>query len=130
MAGNRVVARYRDGRLVKGSTADFLPTRELFHVQTESGEILEVRHPELKAIFFVRDLAGNPAHSESNQFDPARPAPGRKIRVVFADGEVLVGTTQGYQPTRPGFFMTPADPTSNTERCFVIAASAREVQLL
>lgn len=130
MAGNRVVARYRDGRLIKGTTADFLPTRDVFHVQTEDGAITEVRHAELKAIFFVRDFLGNREHQKSNRFDPVKPAPGRKIRVVFADGEVLVGTTQGYQPNRPGFFLAPADPASNNERCFVIAAATREVQLL
>jgi hypothetical protein len=130
MAMNRVVARYRDGRVVKGSTADFLPTRDIFHIQTESGETAEVRHSDLKAIFFVRDLVGDPQHKRSNDFDPAKPVPGRKIRVVFSDGEVLVGTTQGYQPSRPAFFVVPADPTSNAERCFVFAASTREVQLL
>ncbi len=35
----------------------------------------------------------------------------------------MVGTTQGYQPGRVGFFVAPADPHSNTERCFVIAAA-------
>jgi len=63
MAGNRVVARYRDGRLVKGVTSDFLPTRELFHIAPEGGGApLTVKHADLKAIFFVRDFTGNPGH--------------------------------------------------------------------
>ncbi|KAB2967778.1 MAG: hypothetical protein F9K18_03820 [Thermoanaerobaculia bacterium] len=128
--GNRVVARFRDGRLIKGSTGDFLPTRELFHVHTSSGETVPVRHADLKAVFFVRDFAGDPEHREKNEFAQGQSAPGRRIRVEFQDGEVLVGTTQGYQPNRPGFFIVPADPTSNIERCFVIAASARDVRLL
>ncbi len=33
----------------------------------------------------------------------ARFADGRKIKVVFKDGEVLAGTTTGYQPGRPAF---------------------------
>ena len=127
---NRVVARYRDGRTAKGSTADFLPGREFFHVLSPAGQTVPVRHAELKAVFFVRDLAGDPAHRERNAFEPGQAAPGRRIRVVFQDGEVLVGTTQGYQPGRPGFFIVPADPKSNIERCFVIAAATRDVQLL
>jgi hypothetical protein len=55
---------------------------------------------------------------------------GRKIRVRFKDGEVLVGTTQGYQPGRPGFFLVPADPGSNIERCYVISAATDEVTFL
>lgn len=127
---NRIVARYRDGRTIKGSTADFLPARDIFHVQTPAGETVPVRHADLKAIFFVRDLAGDPAHRERNEFAPGQAAPGRKIRVEFQDGEVLVGTTQGYQPNRPGFFIVPADPASNIERCFVVTTSTRDVQLL
>lgn len=127
MAGNRVVARFNNGRLVKGTTSDFFPNREVFHVETQDGEIVTVSHGELKAVFFVRDFRGNPSHQKKNRFDPSAPVIGRKIRVEFKDGEVIVGTTQGYQPDRPGFFLVPADSRSNAERCFVIAASTRKV---
>ena len=128
MAGNKVVARYRDGRMVKGVTTDFLPTRDFFHVAPDGGgNPIPVRHGELKAIFFVRDFAGDPAHRTTNQFDASRAVVGRKLRVVFKDGEVIVGTTQGYQPGRPGFFIVPADTSSNTERCYVLTAATKEV---
>lgn len=130
MAGNKVVARFRDGRIVKGTTTDFLPARDAFHVHPEGGGApVTVKHADLKAIFFVRDFAGNPAHRPKNEFDPAKPVIGRKIRVVFLDDEVIVGTTQGYQPGRPGFFVVPADVDSNTERCYVLAAATREVKM-
>lgn len=131
MAGNRIVARYRDGRVIKGSTADFLPARDAFHVEPPGGGTpVVVRVAELKAIFFVRDFEGDPQHRTNNEFDPAKPAIGKKMRVVFQDGEVMVGTTQGYQPGRPGFFIVPADSTANTERCYVVSASTREVKPL
>ena len=130
VAGNRVVARYRNGKLVKGTTVDFLPKRDFFHVQSASGAVTTIQHSELKAVFFVRDLVGNERHFNSNFFDAVQPAQGRKIRVVFADGEVLVGTTQGYDPGRPGFFLIPADPACNNERCFVIATATRRVEPL
>ena len=50
--------------------------------------------------------------------------------VVFRDGEELVGTTQGYDRARPGFFVVPIDPGSNNERCFVIAKAALDVRFL
>ena len=127
MAGNRVVARFNNGRLVKGTTSDFFPNRPVFHVETPDGEIVTVSHDDLKAVFFVRDFRGNPGHHKVNRFDPEVPMSGRKIQVEFNDGEVLVGTTQGYQPNRPGFFLIPADQKSNTERCFVISAATRKV---
>jgi len=131
---NKVVAHFQDGHMVKGTTNDFLPNRETFHVLAADlpagSKPAEVKMSELKAVFFVRDLAGNPQHPKRNEFEPGRPVPGRKIRVTFKDGEVLVGTTQGYQSGRPGFFVVPADPESNNERCFVVAASTSDVSLI
>jgi hypothetical protein len=131
---NTIVARYADGRVVKGITNDFLPAKDRFHLlPTDSApgaRAQEILVGDLKALFFVKDLAGSPAHQEGNQFDPVKPPVGKKIRVVFKDGEVVVGTTQGYQPGRPGFFLIPADEKSNNNRCFVVAAATREVTLL
>ncbi len=130
---NKIVARYADGRTIKGTTVDFFPTKDLFHVNTsdENGpQLAEVSVKDLKALFFVKDFAGNADRRKVNEFDPSKPAPGRKLKVVFKDGEVLIGTTTGYQPGRPGFFVVPADPDSNTERCYVVTASTQEVSFL
>ena len=130
---NKVVARFADGRVVKGGTSDFFPGREFFHVSVAADPgagPVEIRVQDLKALFFVKDYSGDSRHVDRNEFDPSRPQAGRRIRVVFSDGEVLVGTTQGYQPGRPGFFVVPADPDANTERCYVVAASTREVAFL
>lgn len=132
---NKVVARFRDGRLVKGSTSDFVPAKEFFHVAPVDAAVRAkpqiVHVKDLKAIFFVKDFHGRPEYTPTNEFASDRtPAGSRRIKVVFADGEVLVGTTQGYQPGRPGFFMVPADQDANIERCYVVAASTTEVTLL
>ena len=131
---NKVIARFADGRMVKGMTADFFPTKDLFHVivtEVPSGtQSVEIHTKELKALFFVKDFAGNPQYAERKDFDPSHPPVGRAIRVEFNDGEVLVGITTGYQPGRPGFFLEPADPSSNHERCYVVTAAAREVRFL
>lgn len=131
---NKVVARFRDGRLVKGSTSDFIPAKEFFHVAEAEAprgtKPVQVQVKDLKAVFFVKDFTGRPDYNPTNEFEGDRTPPGRKIRVVFQDGETIVGTTQGYQPGRPGFFMLPADSAANIERCYVVAASTSEVTLL
>lgn len=126
---NKVVVRYADGRVLKGSTGDFNPAKDTFHVDLpEPGAApVTVSIRDLKAVFFVRDLAGNARYDERKVFDPAKPLAGRKIEVRFRDGEVLVGTTQGYQPERVGFFLVPADPLANNERCFILAAAVTKV---
>lgn len=131
---NKVVVRFADGRVVKGTTANFIPSQEKFHVSVEGAEPgsrpVEVHTKELKALFFVKDFLGDSKHVELSDFDASRPAVGRKIRVEFKDGEVLVGTTTGYQPGRPGFFMQPADNDSNNERCYIFAADTVEISFL
>jgi hypothetical protein len=130
---NQIVARYQNGSVLKGFTTDFRADKETFHV-TAGGTLgekpAEVRLADLKAVFFVKDFAGRPEYNEVKAFDTARPLSGRKIRVVFTDGEEMVGVTQGYQPDRPGFFVTPADPGSNNLRCFVVSSAVREAKLL
>jgi hypothetical protein len=131
LSPNKVVARYQDGRVLKGITSDFLPAKDMFHLELSDGphgaKPVEVRMAELKAVFFVKDFAGNPGYEESQEFDASKPPVGRKIKVLFSDGELLVGTTQGYQPGRAGFFVTPADPRSNNERCYVVTAATHKV---
>lgn len=131
---NKVVVRFADGRIIKGTTADFYPNKATFHVSVEAApdgdKPLEVSTQDLKALFFVQDFEGNAGHGEGNEFDPSHPQAGRRIKVLFKDGEVLLGTTTGYQPKRAGFFVVPADAGSNNERCYVIAAATEEVSFL
>ncbi len=131
---NKVVARYTDGRIVKGATSDFVPAKERFHLSAAEApagsKAVEIQTKDLKALFFVKDFAGDPQHVERKEFDASRPPAGRRIRVTFKDGEVLVGTTHGYQPGRPGFFLVPADATSNIERCYVVSAATQEIAFL
>lgn len=131
---NRIVARFVDGHIVKGFTNDFLPGKATFHVSATSAggqasgvKPEEVRVMDLKALFFVKSFEGNPKHQEKKTFDPAQRAVGRKIRVIFKDGEILIGTTAGYQSGRPGFFLESVDDESNIQRCYVVTGATREV---
>ena len=121
---NTVVAHFRDGTLVKGVTNNFFPNKPGFHVvDKDSGARHEIATADLKAIFFVKDFAGDATRDERNDVD--RTGFGKKMRVEFDDGETLVGYCQGYSPNRPGFFLFPADPGSNNDRVFVVTAATR-----
>ena len=131
---NKVVVRYQDGRVLKGMSNDFLPTKNDFHLFLDGAppgsKPMVVRVTDLKAVFFVKDYAGDAKHQESNAFSASGKVVGRKIRVVFKDGEVLVGTTQGYDRSRPGFFVVPVDAESNNLRVYIVSAAAEEVSFL
>jgi hypothetical protein len=124
----KVVARYLDGRLVKGYTFDFGPAQPRFHVfkePTASGPSTQVFLRDLKALFFVRDLVGNAARQDRQV--PAGDAAGGHVEVRFRDGEMMVGTVEGSVTDTPGFFLVPADPESNNLRVYVLAAATRAV---
>ena len=129
----KVVARYIDGRIIKGLSQDFFPNKDRFHVYSAdkpSGEAVEVFLKELKAVFFVRDFAGNAQYNERKEYIQGDKPSGRKIELTFKDGEVLVGTTLGYDPARPGFFLFPADSNSNNVRVFAVITAVKKVRYL
>jgi hypothetical protein len=129
---NKVVVRFLDGHLQKGTTEDFYPNRPTFHVRPlGSSEMADVRCRELKAVFFVRDFAGDPNRHETPGFDRATTdiSRGKKIAIRFKDGELVFGYTLTYMPDRSGFFITPADPSSNNLRIYVLMHAAREVKV-
>lgn len=134
MIQNKIVVRYQDGRIFKGYTSDFQPAKPTFHISlTDSlpGSPLYEMHVTLvKAIFFVKDFAGNPQRKDVQAFSAGKSAGGRRITVLFKDGETMVGTTQGYDPSRPGFFIVPADADSNNDRCFVVAGATQSVSFV
>jgi len=134
MDPSKIVARYRDGRTLKGTTQNFFPNKPVFHVKrlegTGTGDLVEVTLEDLKAIFFVRDFTGNAKHVEKKQLVAGERAQGRLMEVTCEDGEVIVGTTTGYDPKRPGFFLFPIDPLANNARAFVVTSAVRTARFL
>jgi hypothetical protein len=129
--GNRVVAHLISGKLVKGTTQDFFPNRPIFHIMpVEGGPALEVRTKQLKAVFFVREFAGNNLRRDIRGFieAPGETAQGKKLAVRFKDGELLCGYSLTFSPDREGFFMFPSDASSNNLRIYVLTASTAEIK--
>jgi hypothetical protein len=130
----KVIMRYADGRIIKGYTNDFFPNKPMFHVRSIDSDPadkgVDVSIKELKAVFFVKDFAGNAAYNEEKNFPEGQHPAGRKVEVTFSDGEMLVGTNLGYDPGRPGFFVVPSDAQSNNLRVFVISAAVKKFRYL
>jgi hypothetical protein len=130
----KVVFRYTDGALIKGYTRDFAPNKPSFHVEvvtgTDEGKVIKVELKDLKAVFFVKDFTGDASYEERKDFTETQPVTGRKLKVIFKDGETLVGTTVGYDPKRQGFFFFPADPQSNNSKIFAVMSAVSAVEFL
>ena len=129
----KVVVRYSDGRLMKGFTEDFFPNKEGFHLipaDNPRGGAIEVFTKDLKAIFMLRDFTGDSLYNERKKYIDGEKPSGKKVEVTFTDGEVLVGSTLGYDSKRQGFFIFPADPKSNNIRVYVVSSVVEKVRYL
>lgn len=131
----KVVLRYTDGTVIKGFTQNFSPVRKNFHfhpVDTyeNSNWPIEISVNDLKAVFFVKDFAGNSLYNERKEHFEGDPPSGRKVEVKFMDGEVMVGSTLSYDSNRSGFFIFPADPNSNNIKAFIVNSSVIRVDYL
>jgi|GEM_PF-491046 len=136
---NLVVAKHRDGRMIKGVTYNFGSEKKAFHVIPLSGEQeegirkgVEVVIPELKAIFFVKSLDGRkgPRTLEGLLEEEEEQTIAMKVKVTFHDGETLIGTTHGYSRDKQGFFIVPLEKESNNLRVFIVFNAAREIDIL
>ncbi len=128
MEVNKIVVKFKNGTLMKGTTNDFFPNKKHFHLHLLDNKIIEVDVERLKAIFFVKDFQGNKEFKET--YIDVIAGGGKKMKVKFSDGEVIIGFSLGYSPGRHGFFMVPADLKSNNARIFIITSATERIEVL
>jgi hypothetical protein len=87
----------------------------------------------IKAVFFVRTHAGNPAwHDHMRFFSSAGLARNLWVRIRMTDDEVLEGRTANdiNLLTDPGFWLWPTDAFSNNLLVYVPKSSAAEFHIM
>ncbi len=128
----KVVARFRDGRVIKGFCQNFFANKDRFHLFPPDNpwQPMGVIMRDLKAVFFVRDFSGDPKYLEKKTYPDGERPRGHRVEITFSDGEVMVGSTMGYGANREGFFITPADPRSNNVKVYAIAAAVQRIRRL
>jgi len=66
----------------------------MFHlIPADGGPTLELRTRDLKGLFFVREFVGNKTRKDVRGFiaGPQETGQGKKIAVLFKDGELMCG---------------------------------------
>jgi hypothetical protein len=118
---NKVVARFADGRLVKGSCLNVDQTKPACHIRTSDGQMVEIRFADLKALFFVKSHEGDAAHNEAMAVADAdaRVRGSVVVDLQFKDGERLVALANRFPPVGNVFFVVPVDAKSNNLRILV-----------
>lgn len=130
MQGTLIVAHRIDGTVMKGTSLDVDVKHPACHLRTAEGEVQEIALADVKALFFVKSWTG-----EATRNDAKQPASGdlrllgaKRVRVVFADGEEIVGLMHRFPPITPFYFMLPIDPQSNNIRILINGAVVKEMQ--
>ncbi len=130
----KVIASYLDGRMVKGTTNNVWPNSDIFHIllhgSPPSSQPQPITVDDLKALFVVKDLNGDPKRTKKKHFDADDKAYGQKLAITFHDGETFEGSTMDYDPSTKGFFLFPADHDGNNEKVFVVNSSVTKVHRL
>jgi hypothetical protein len=125
--GMLVAARFLDGRVVKGWTLNIRPQYTFTMLEEGSGAPLRMKTSDLKAIFFIKSLPGNPDHEERKDFEE-REGSGQKLWVEFTDGEALAGWSSSYGRDKDGFYLYPTDPDSNINMAYIFRSAVKRVR--
>ncbi len=100
------------------------------HLNTNMVEDVPAR--DVKAVFFVGDLDGEPEY-QSFRFHAQEPIiSGIWVQVQFGDGEIMEGVIENSirYLIDPGFFLRPTDPDSNNKLVYVMKSSLVEHHVL
>lgn len=143
---SKVVARLRDGKLVRGyidqsltegqapsleQAADSL-LREISLRAADSDEVLSIPLDSLKALFFVKSFEGHKQYREVKFFDKNPAIKGLWVRVQFFDHESLEGIVLNSIDfvVNPGFLLKPPDPSGNNTSLYVVKSSLVDFRVL
>jgi hypothetical protein len=127
---HKVVVRYKNGAVAKGTTDDFAPNRTTFTLRREPaapGGPDVINFEDLKAVFFVHSLEGNREYREKKLRIPEGTI-GRRYLLTFTDGETMRGTALGVNLSRHGFLLFPSDPGGNNKRIFAMHSAVKELR--
>ena len=127
----KVVARFQDGSQRKGFVDDFWPNARAIRFKEFKGKEEDLVLDKLKALFYVRRFDGNRARREVKKYGSKEAMPeGVAVRIKFKDNEMVEGLAANTNLSSMGFFLTPADPSSNNIRIFVIKSSLEEYEVI
>jgi hypothetical protein len=128
---NRVVARYADGRLLRGFCRDFLPSSGAVEVWAlpDAPQQARIKIPVhfLEALEFLDEPADNSARTGALALEEIRS--GRLI-ITLHDGTLLMGALESHQ-SEVGFFLAPLEPPNQAvRRTFVFAHAVKRAEWL
>lgn len=114
----RIVIRYFSGEIIKKIITDIEIHIDRITIRNAlTGQLEHYKTDDLKAVFWVKNLIGDPSRVDRqgfvNEADPSN------IFIEFKDGECQWGNHSGYSNKAYGFYFYPHDPDSNNAKCYI-----------
>jgi len=114
----RIVIRYLNGTIRKRIINDINIEIDRFTIRNVlTGKLESYTTTDLKAIFWVKNLIGDPSRVDKQGF--IKEADPSNIFIEFKDNECQWGSQTGYSNKATGFFFYPHDPDSNNIKCYI-----------
>jgi type IV pilus assembly protein PilB len=132
ITSNKIVARFLDGRMLKGFILSFDQKSSALRVESKDrSTTTDIPWEDLKAVFFVREFEGL-NRGLGDHVSPqslAVSASTRHVQVEFLDGEIIQGNAETLKKDQRGFFIMPLDRESNNLRIFVLRTALRQLRV-
>ena len=124
IGSDKVVARFKDGRVLKGHVSDFDPDAvEIILIELENGKELRLSIDELKALFFVHSLEGDRNYRERKVFGISESI-GHKDLYQISRWGIIARVCQRRRPLGKG--LLPLQPGKKLQRFFHGAGGQRK----
>lgn len=134
---HKVVAHFKDGRLLKGLARDPEPADAELQLSLPGAAPRALRVPleDLKGVFFVKSWEGNAGYVEREEGFAEGPVHQngayRLQRTVagFQDGERLKGYSYNYSPGQPTVSFFPYDPFGNNYKILIVCSALSDIEI-
>lgn len=129
----KVIVKLQSGEEKTGEVMLFNINQPTFQMQTDRGdgtkETLTIRMDTVKAVLFLKkdEGEGTRLHTETIAQSTYAGSMAFRLVVEFQDGEVISGSTLKYNPNDKGFFIVALNPADRSDRIYVNALAAKNV---
>jgi hypothetical protein len=129
----KVTAKLQNGEEKTGEVMLFNINQPTFQMQADRGdgtkENLTIRMDTVKTVLFLKKDEGEGTRLHTETIAQSTYAGNMAFRLVveFQDGEVISGSTLKYNPNDKGFFIVALNPADRSERIYVNALAAKNV---
>jgi len=131
MFDHKMVVRFSGGETMSCFGDSFIPGEKEMLVKDLNENIHNIALDSVKMVCFVRHFVTD---SQNTHRRPGKMlfqgVPGRKVKIVFRDGEVFEGITSLRERPRIGFFLTPLNPNSNNVNIYANPAEIESFKFL